>query len=637
MFVSGQGLRLIDPADWTAIGINEGIITTGDDATGLFTMGSNATSYNSGSVSIGDLDLGEFIPNPAFPTFTDTLLSQAGYGVAAWGESLAQVVNYGEIATGDGTVGAAARMYYAGYGYAAQLLQNTDGVIVTGDDSTGALVAGNYSAALINEGRITVGDDSTGVDMSAGSVVLRRYDPAATVVEGSLFGSNSGIVETGDNSVGVRMNAVLEDVAYEGIGLEFNPPGCSPYYPPCDYSLVTVSGTADSIGTAYLVNAGTIRTGAGSTAVEITGAGAADVGGVQIFNTGTIQAGVDGTGTAIRINVGNDLDSYVVNVGSIGGSIVFGDGDDLLINTQFVDSTGRVTSTGDITLNGTTIDFGGGANRFDIDRGTLTLTGGNSLISGADVAMTLASIDAINGVAGSTLTIDGNLSGGFTFGTDLSAAGADRLVVLGDVAAGSEMGFVLNPTEQLSGAVDITVMSVEGQNGAAAPTVSGVSASSPTACSVRRRASTQRAATSSSTRASAWATWPSRPAPPRPWRRTGGCSRSRASTSATCTGSPAPTTAASPCGAPPSTRKAPSSRTTGCRTRASTRRSRASRPASRLDPRTGRRQRRRRPVFGYGDANANPNANVASARAMYGLRPQREHGPTRASYFDASS
>ena len=196
---------------------------------------------------------------------------------------------------------------------------------------------------------------------------------------------------------------------------------------------------------------------------------------MQIFNTGTIQAGADGTGTAIRINVGNDLDSYVVNVGSIGGSIVFGDGDDLLINTQFVDSTGRVTSTGDITLNGTTIDFGGGANRFDIDRGTLTLTGGNSLISGADVAMTLASIDAINGVAGSTLTIDGNLSGSFTFGTDLSAAGADRLVVLGDIAAGSEMGFVLNPTEQLSGEVDITVLSVEGENAAAAPTVAGVS------------------------------------------------------------------------------------------------------------------------------------------------------------------
>ena len=99
-----------------------------------------------------------------------------GYGVASWGEALAQVVNYGQITTGDGTVGAAARMYYAGYGYAAQLLQNADGVIITGDDSIGALVAGNYSSALFNEGSITVGDDSIGVDMSAGSVVLRLYD-----------------------------------------------------------------------------------------------------------------------------------------------------------------------------------------------------------------------------------------------------------------------------------------------------------------------------------------------------------------------------------------------------------------------------------------------------------------------------
>ena len=223
----GRDCGSLDPTDWTAIGVNEGIIATGDDATGMFTMGSNATTYNSGSVTIGDLDLSGILPDPVFgPEYE---VAQMGYGVASWGEALAQVVNYGDITTGDGTVGAAARMYYANYGYGAQLVQNADGVIVTGDDSTGALVAGNYSAALLNEGRITVGDDSTGVDMSAGSVVLRRYDLTATVVEGALFASNAGIVETGDNSVGVRMNAVLEDVAYEGVGLEFDPPGCSPY------------------------------------------------------------------------------------------------------------------------------------------------------------------------------------------------------------------------------------------------------------------------------------------------------------------------------------------------------------------------------------------------------------------------
>jgi outer membrane autotransporter protein len=474
VFVSGQGLRLVDPTDWTAIGVNEGSIATGDDATGMFTMGSNATTYNSGSVTIGDRDLSDILPDPVFgPEYE---VAQMGYGVASWGEALAQVVNYGNITTGDGTVGAAARMYYTGYGYAAQLVQNADGVIITGDDSTGARVAGNYSSTLINEGRITVGDDSTGVDISAGSVVLRRYDLTATVVEGALFASNSGIVETGDNSVGVRMNGVLEAVAYEGVGLEFDPPGCSPYYPPCDYSVVNVSGTADSIGMAYLANSGTIRTGANSTAVVITGRGAAELGGAQIFNTGTIQAGADASGTAISLNADNDLDSYIVNVGEIGGSILFGGGNDTLVNTQLLDSTGLVTSTGNITLNSSVIDFGAGLNRFEIDRGAITLTGGDSFVTGADVFMTLGSIDARNGAAGSTLSFDGNLSGSFTFGADLASGGeSDRLIVGGDVTSGSAIGVVLNPAEQLKGDIDFTIVSVGGDNDANAPTISGVS------------------------------------------------------------------------------------------------------------------------------------------------------------------
>ncbi len=64
-----------------------------------------------------------------------------------------------------------------------------------------------------------------------------------------------------------------------------------------------------------------------------------------------------------------------------------------------------MTSTGNITLNSSVIDFGGGSNRFEIDRGVITLTGGDSLVTGADVFMTLATIDARNGVAGSTLTL----------------------------------------------------------------------------------------------------------------------------------------------------------------------------------------------------------------------------------------
>jgi outer membrane autotransporter protein len=208
----------------------------------------------------------------------------------------------------------------------------------------------------------------------------------------------------------------------------------------------------------------------------IIGAGAAELGGAQIFNTGTIRAGADSTGTAISINADNALDSYVVNVGEIGGSIFFGSGDDTLVNTQLLDSFGQVTSTGNITLNGSTIDFGAGSNRFEVDRGVLTLAGGDNLVTGADVFMTLATVDARNGAASSTLSFDGNLSGSFTFGADLASGGdTDRLIVGGDVTSGSTLGVVLSPAEQLKGDIEFTIVSVGGENDANAPTIAGVS------------------------------------------------------------------------------------------------------------------------------------------------------------------
>ena len=206
---------MLDPTDPTAIIVNEGIITTGDDSSGLFAMGNNATSINTGSITVGSLDLGKFQPHPVY---TADEFAQQGFGVAAWGIGLSEVVNYGQITTGDGTVGAAARMYYPGYGYGARLLQNADGVIITGDRSTGALVAGNYGATLVNEGRIAVGDGSIGVDIVAGSVNLVYGDTTATVIDGALFASNAGIIETGDDSVGLRMTGVLDDVALQRHG-----------------------------------------------------------------------------------------------------------------------------------------------------------------------------------------------------------------------------------------------------------------------------------------------------------------------------------------------------------------------------------------------------------------------------------
>jgi outer membrane autotransporter protein len=468
--VSGQGSRRLDPTDPTAIIVNEGIVTTGDNSSGLFGLGNNVTTINSGSVTIGDLDLSAFQPHPVY---TADEFAQQGFGIAASGNGLSEAVNYGQITTGDGTVGAAAWMNYAGYGYAAQLLQGEEGTITTGDDSIGALVVGNYAATLVNEGRITVGRDSVGVNMTAGSVNLLG-NTTATVIDGALFASNAGIIETGDDSVGLRMRGVIQDAPYSGSVLVFDPPGCSYLAPPCDIRYEFIEGTADIEGVAYLANSGTIRTGAGSTAVEITGR-ADETLGAQIFNTGTIQAGADGSGVAVRLNVDNDIDSYFVNVGTVAGDLLFGAGDDTLVNTLFVDGSGRVTNTGNIRLSDSVIDFGGGTNRFEVDQGIITLTGGDSVVVGADAFMTQATIDARNGLVGSSLTLGGNLSGSFTFAADFGSTGTDRLAIGGDVAQGSSMSVVLNPTEQLKGDVDFAVISVAGDNGAGAPVLAGVS------------------------------------------------------------------------------------------------------------------------------------------------------------------
>ena len=430
----------------------------------MFTVGTNATSFNGGSVTTGDYDISAFQPHPEY---TADEFAQLRFGAASSGAILSEVVNYGSITTGNGTIGASATMTNAGYGLAARLVQNETGIIVTGDGAIGARIQGNYYATLDNLGRISVGQDSVGVDLSAGSAVLRYGDLEATVTQGTLVASNAGIIETGDNSVGVRMTGIQEDVAYSGRVLVPDPNVPGSYY------YVDVAGTADVIGASYLVNAGTIRVGADSTAVLITGE-AANEQGLHLFNTGTIEATRGGSSTAISLNAGNDVDSYVVNVGTIAGDVVFGAGDDRLMNTQFVDQFGRLVSTGNVAMNGSTIDFGAGVNRFDIDRGLITFTGGDNLITGADLFMTQASIEARNDVVGSRLTIDGNLSGSFTFGSDVSGDGVDRLVITGDVADGSAMGIVLNPTEQLRGENEFAVITVEGVNGADAPVVAGV-------------------------------------------------------------------------------------------------------------------------------------------------------------------
>jgi len=205
----------------------------------------------------------------------------------------------------------------------------------------------------------------------------------------------------------------------------------------------------------------------------VTGGLAANEQGLHLFNTGTIDAGQGGS-AAISLNAENALDSYVVNVGTIAGDITFGAGDDRLMHTLMVNDAGQVTHSGNIVMNDSVIDFGAGENRFDIDQGLISVTGGENLITGADLFLIGASIDARNNAADSTLTIYGNVSGGLLFGADISNSGADQLIITGDVADGSSMAVVINATEQLSGETSTTLITIDGDNGSSAPTLAGV-------------------------------------------------------------------------------------------------------------------------------------------------------------------
>jgi outer membrane autotransporter protein len=461
---SGQGFSLIDQSRPTSININEGIISTGDNSTGMIAWGTVATAANTGTITTGNYDISAFLPHPEF---TADEFAQLKFGMASYGSNMAEAVNGGSITTGDDTIGVAARSNFPGYGFGSRVLQNDEGVITSGDRSIGVQVLGNYYAGFVNEGEISVGDDSVGADITAGSVNLRYGDLTATIVEGTLLATNAGIIETGDNSIGLRMDGVQLDVAYSGRVLVPDPD-----QDPYPYMYVYVEGSADTIGATYLVNTGTVEVGANSTGVIITGT-AANEEGLHFFNTGTVDASQGGS-TALGLNADNNLDSFAVNVGTMAGDITFGAGDDRFINTLMIDNAGRVTHSGNIVMNGSTIDFGGGTNSFENDRGMITLAGGENLITGADLNMIQASIEARNNAIDSSLTIDGNVSGDFAFGADFGSSGSDQLIITGDLADGSSMSLVLNATEQLSGDTSVTVVTVGGENHGDAPVIEGI-------------------------------------------------------------------------------------------------------------------------------------------------------------------
>lgn len=526
------------------LAFNEGTITTGDNSIGIQASGgSNFVVANTGTITIGDKDVSGYNTN----RFTAQSFDLSGYGIFASAGGIGYVFNEGRVATGSGTIG-----IYNGalqnpnhFNQASITVQGENGIIETGDSAIGMKTHSGYYNRTVNGGTISVGDNSVGIEASAGAHYTQLVDTvqyggchrlnyndgagctADTVttgysydygdfsnvdwdnlvgptrtevtqevsVPGVVVATNSGIVETGDNSVGVRIAGIagLDYQHYRYVSTPNNDGGRS-------NQRTRETGTVETDSYVFFDNSGTIRVGANSTAVEITGRGVPRGDGTyapQMTNYGTILAGA---GTAIRANADNSLGSYIQNAGTIVGDILFGDGDDLLLHAQDIDpATGQVLSTGNIVMTDHTIDFGGGENRFEIRRGVISVAAGDdNLITGDNlsVEMTYGEIDARDafiampammgmttlaaaplaaGTNFSTLTIDGNVSGTFRFAADVGASGvSDALTITGNVASGSDIGFILNPVEQLKGAVEIRPLNIGGTNDASVIDVAGV-------------------------------------------------------------------------------------------------------------------------------------------------------------------
>jgi len=495
---SGMPLGGGDPYRTTAFLINDGSVTVGDNSSGLMARGRATTLVNTGTVTIGSKDLSGF-DIPPLGTAGASHFGMMGYGIQALSTYFGTVANYGTVNTGDNTIGIFNGAWADRGAYRIVTIQDENGVVTTGDNSVGIRTEAFGQAVLYNAGRVSVGDNSVGVDMTAGRAYFGSGiipDVGLVVLPGNIQAVNDGIVETGDNSVGVRLNGIREDVPYSGVGITYTG---TPY--PWSYDVTYYEGTVDVVGSAILENRGTIRVGANSTAVEITGYGLGHVlddpataeneawGGINLYNVGTIDAG---SGTAIKINADNDIGSIILNGGTIIGDVLLGAGDDDFLHGQNFDyDTGQVLSTGNIIMNGNTIDFGGGENRFRVNRGVISVASGDdNLITGDNLtvemnygeidarndfivypaspaAATLAAVPFADPSWFSTLTIDADVSGNFHFAADVDAAGnSDKLVINGDVVPDSEIGVIINPVEQLKGEVEWRPITINGTNDA---------------------------------------------------------------------------------------------------------------------------------------------------------------------------
>ena len=406
--------------NYTAAAINTGVITTGDRSSGMAVNGYITLGYNSGEINIGS----GLMRNGSYDTVAAGMRTLLDTGLAA------TLYNKGSITGGDEVAG-----MYAGAFYAASI-QGADGSITVGDDAAGIVARARIQASAVNQGMVETGDNSTGIQ------ALGVYAAA----------QNTGTVVVGDDSIGMEAYGTL----------------------------------------AQAINTGTIVGGDNSVGIQLSSAGINQVdqyGNVvgslvgAVVNYGNIRVSGD-DGYAIRST--EDFDVQILNRGDIEGSIRTGAGDDFLYNAVQTDENGYLVGAGTMTLTDDKIDLGEGENIFRNVFGDILFSGDNVIELGSgrmdnySSGESYVTISSINGDAGDTLTINGDVN--FTtiqgknglFLIDVSNTAHDKVVINGDLTVSatnnagtsttpSSLGVAMNVLEQGKG--EITTGAVIDVNG----------------------------------------------------------------------------------------------------------------------------------------------------------------------------
>ncbi|QOL26132.1 hypothetical protein LP316_02140 [Thalassotalea sp. LPB0316] len=445
-------------ADLYSLNDVDGIITTGDDAVGIMHQGgvTNSVVVNKGSISIGNgLVQEDYLPGGYFGGSEepfDKLSRSYGIRSTASGQGkFTEVSNEGSITTGDLTVGVYAKSasymaYISPYKLTGNIKQSgivsNTGIIETGDNSSGIIHRGNRISTY-NGGDITIGDNDlsnytvddyvqTHVWIKNNGKGITSYTSGAYgdnfQLPGSSYVLNNGTVTTGQNTTGIYAYASANSSHNVVIQMEDGVINTG------DNS-VGIAMLGES-GYSYVSNDGTISTGDNSVGIHAESFGflytdwstypatkSAVPATVVIGNAGTIETGDNSVGV------------YVNTVGQITDTQYDWSTYPATKNYVDYDSVGiaSFTNTGEIRVgaNSTAIMMSGDTNFYQMQDGTPYLDENGQPIKMPNL-INEGTISATQGIAIS-LNADNDLdstiyNGGVISGDIIMGGGNNRLL-----------------------------------------------------------------------------------------------------------------------------------------------------------------------------------------------------------------